>query len=363
MDDNLQKLLYKLKKGNISDQEKADLDTWYLKEAKKKNNPQISISEIQEDLDALKAFNPTIEINRSRSYLVYWSAAAAILLIGLFTLIYFFRFTELDSNNKIVIGGTKAKLTLASGEIVDLTHALGNDSMVMNGVTIYKSTEGVFSYQSSSTSISEKLSYDEISTPRGGEFKIMLADGTKVHLNANSSLKFFNNLNGAEREVWLKGEAYFEVEHNKERPFLVHTEEQSIKVLGTMFNVKSVSDYSQTTLIEGSVALRDGEIKLKPGEQLTTQGGVDQPVIAVDVEAFFAWKEGYFLFNNEPLEEVMHKIADWYDVEYEFRDNIKKEKIWATVSKYRDINEVLKMIELTDAAHFKIEGRRIIVQK
>ena len=362
MDDNLKKLLLKLKEGNISDQEKILLDDWYLSEAAKKSFPKVSKIEIEEDLAVLKDFSPTEGSNKSRSNFFYWSAAAAILLLSLGALFYFKDSGIVLHGEEIAIGGNKAKLILSSGKMIDLANLQVNDSLVLNGMVIHKDEEGSISYMSAMKE-STKPTYDEISTPRGGEFKIVLADGTKVHLNANSSLRFFNNLNGTEREVWLRGEAYFEVEHNKDKPFVVHTEEQNIRVLGTVFNVKSVSGYSQTTLVEGSVALRNGKIKLRPGEQLTTERGVDQSVITVDLEAFLAWKEGYFLFNNDPLEDVMQKIADWYDVDFEFRDHIEKEKIWATVSKYRDINEVLRMMELTGAAHFKIKGRRIIIQK
>lgn len=362
MDDNLQKLLHKLKEGSISEQEKAILDNWYLKEAQKKSAAQISIAELKEDLATMKTFKPVAGANDLRPSWKYWYAAAAVLLVALFTLVYYIRFDRINEQDKIVMGGNKAKLVLANGEVVDLASVSENDSLVMNGVTIYKSGEGIVSYQGKGNG-TEVLSYDEISTPRGGEFKIVLVDGTKVYLNANSSLKFFNALNSPEREVWLQGEAYFEVEHNKDKPFLVHTNEQNIRVLGTTFNVKTTVGHSQTTLIEGSVSLRNGAVKLQPGEQLTTENGVDKPVISVDTDAFLAWKEGYFLFNDEPLEDVMQKIADWYDVDVEFKNHVKKEKIWATVSKYRDINEVLKMIELTGTAHFKIEGRRIIVQK
>lgn len=361
MDDYLKELLQKYKQGSLSQKEKAILDTWYLKEAEKKSLPEISLSDLEEDLTSMNAFEPAIEVKTSRTKSFYWSAAA-ILLIGLSSFFYFVVMDSSVAEDKIVMGGNRAELLLGSGELIDLTSFGEHDSIVSGGVTIYKSEEGLVTYQVAANG-NKQLSYDEISTPRGGEFKIVLADGTKVHLNANSSLKFFNNLNGAERKVWLNGEAYFEVAHNVDKPFLVNTSEQNIRVLGTKFNVKSESALSQTTLIEGSVSLREGKVKLQPGEQLTTEGGIDQSVIKVDVEPFIAWKEGYFLFNNESLKDVMSKIADWYDIEIEFRDAIQEEKIWATVSKYRDIQEVLRMIELTEAAHFSIKGRRVVITK
>lgn len=362
MDDNLKKLLLKLKEGNISDQEKILLEDWYLSEAAKKSFPKVSKIEIEEDLAVLKDFSPTEGSNKSRSNFFYWSAAAAILLLSLGALFYFKDSGIVLQGEEIAIGGNKAKLILSSGKMIDLANLQVNDSLVLNGMVIHKDEEGSISYMSAMKE-STKPTYDEISTPRGGEFKIVLVDGTQVWLNANSSLKFFNNKQGVKREVWLDGEAYFEVAHDPQKPFLVNTVQQNVQVLGTKFNVKATNNYSQTTLIDGRVALRNGTVHLGPGEQLTTNLGIDQPVAKVDVESFLAWKEGYFLFNNERLEDVMEKISDWYAIDIEFKDQVKNEKIWATVSKYRDLKEVLKMIELTEAAHFSIEGRRVIVRK
>ncbi len=364
MDEKLKELFQKLREKRLSDQEKELLDTWYAAEAQKKRFDELDLSALAEDLTHLKGLSTNI-IRERRIYRrrLYWtSSAAAAILIGFFTMFFFFRNDTSTSENEIVIGGNKAQLKRSNGEVLDLARIARNQDVVLGGVIIQKSDDGTITYKSNANN-SENLTYDEIITPRGGEFKIILADGTKVWLNPKSSLKFFSNLKGINREVWLKGEAYFEVEHNKEKPFLVYADQQSIRVLGTKFNVKTASKQSQTTLIEGSVSLRDGKIKLRPGEQLTTNQRVDQSVVSVDVESYLAWKEGYFLFNNDPLIDVMRRISDWYDVDFEFEDHVENEKIWATVSKYRDINEVLRMIELTGAAQFSIKGRRITIRR
>ncbi len=360
MDDKLKQLLQKSKNGTLSDQEKAILDSWYIKEASERPSPVLTAGDTQKDLETLRKFRPTAVKSVLLWKPAYWSAAA-ILLIGLSALFYF-KGIDTISSNEIIVGGNKAQLKLSTGEVLDLSGLNTDDSVQMDGRIIYKSDEGTVTY-SLSADHDQALTYDEISTPKGGEYKIVLADGTKVWLNAHSSLKFFNSLKGSSREVWLKGEAYFEVEHNKEKAFLVHTAQQDIRVLGTKFNVRSTSNYGQTTLIEGRVALRNGQVKLAPGQQLSTQDGQDLPVENVDVEPYLAWKEGYFLFNNEPLAYALEQLADWYDVEFDYKDNISGEKVWMTSSKYRDIKEVLQMIELTGTAQFTIEGRRIMVKK
>ncbi|WP_270087151.1 FecR family protein [Sphingobacterium sp. SYP-B4668] len=362
MNDNLQDLLKKLQNGTISKEERSILDAWYLKEAASKSSIDVPSALIEEDLKRLAHFNPKrMRKSSASNRYIYW-AAAAILLVTLCAGLYYWPGSGTIADNQIAIGGNKATLVLSNGEIVDLEEVDNNERLEKNGVLIQKSDNGTITYTlTGRTSRAEGV--DQITTPKGGEFKVVLVDGTKVWLNANSSLKFFTTLGDYERKVSLTGEAYFEVSHDKSRPFIVHALQQDIRVLGTKFNVRALGHESQTTLVEGKVALRQGQVVLRPGQQLTTRDGVDLPVKQVEVESFLAWKDGYFLFNNEPLVEVMEKIAAWYDVEVEYKDNIKEELIWATVSKYRDIKEVLHMIELTGAARFAIEGRRVVVSR
>ena len=316
MNDNLQDLFKKLQNGTISKKERDILDAWYLKEANSKSSIDIPIALIEKDLKRLSHFNPKRRRKLSaRKQYLYW-AAAAILLVTLCGGLYYWPIMDSISDNQIAIGGNKATLVLSSGEVVNLEEVDNNTRLEMNGVLIQKLDNGTITYSLTGRKSGSEC-IDQITTPKGGEFKIVLVDGTKVWLNANSSLKFFTALGNHERKVSLTGEAYFEVSHDRSRPFIVHAHQQDIRVLGTKFNVRALRHESQTTLLEGKVSLREGQFVLKPGEQLTTRDGIDLPVKQVEVESFLAWKDGYFLFNNEPLVEVMEKISAWYDVEVE----------------------------------------------
>lgn len=359
MADKLIELLTKLRDGTITSAEKSMLDSWYLDEAKVKSSRELPEDLLQEDLERLRRFNPAPSITSIFKKTHYWSAAAVLLML-FFGIFYYFKLST--ANEIIAVGGNKAQLVLSNGDIVDLESLEENKTLEKGNVVIYKTDNGTITYTMTGKGTSVDA-VDIIKTPKGGEFKIVLVDGTKVWLNANSSLKFFTTLEKDTRNVWLEGEAYFEVSHNKSKPFFVHSSQQDIQVLGTKFNVRSVGEESQTTLVEGKVALQNGRLVLKPGQQLVTLKGKDLPVRNVDVDSYLAWKDGDFLFNNEPLSDVMEKISTWYDVEIVYSAHIKEELIWANISKYRDINEVLNMIEKTGVAKFKLEGRKVIVSQ
>jgi len=206
-----------------------------------------------------------------------------------------------------------------------------------------------------------------VSTPKGGQFKIILPDGSLVWLNADSQLKFPSAFIGADRKVELEGEAYFEVAKNKSLPFKVITRKEEIEVLGTHFNVNSYGEEETS-----SIALLEGKVKvaisstdfdfLAPGQQAVVKNG-SMTIHPVNLSEAVAWKNGEFMFNDENMKSVMQKIARWYDIEMVLAPQLENISIWGTVSKYEDIREVLKVIEMTGSVHFKIEGRRIYVTK
>ena len=193
-----------------------------------------------------------------------------------------------------------------------------------------------------------------------------LPDGTNIWLNAASSVKFPVVFSQSERRVELQGEAYFEVAKDKSKPFIVTTSGQSVTVLGTHFNISSYPDDSETktTLLEGSVkvnALGSSKI-IKPGEKaVRTKKGFE--VSRADVEETMAWKNGYFRFSDEQMEDVTRKLSRWYNVEFVFEGQPSAERFNGIISRNKNLGQVLKMLEKTKAIHFQKRGRRIIVKQ
>jgi len=263
--------------------------------------------------------------------------------------------------NKITPGKNTATLSI-NGRSVQLSEA-------KKGVII--GNEVTYNDGTSLTMINNKDSVRNIAvtTPRGGTYQIVLQEGTKVWLNSDTKLEFLSSYrNESQRIVKLEGEGYFEVAKDKNRPFIVESSGQRIKVLGTHFNVNSYKDEAgiKTTLLEGSVIVSVPKytLQLKPGEQAIVFGNKkDIAVRLVDTEEVVAWKNGYFRFYKEDIESIMKKVARWYDVSVEFKGEITTEKFNGTSSRTKNINEILEMLETTNAVHFKIEGRRVMVMK
>ncbi|WP_214227819.1 FecR family protein [Pedobacter sp. B4-66] len=307
-----------------------------------------------------------------------WMAAAAILLLMLTAGLIFFKSEHLPSSFKaitaykkqdILPGGNKAILTLPSGERVVLTDSTIQQLANQTGGSIVKAANGILIYKANSlTGNSEtgEAMFSTISTPRGGQYQVILPDGTHVWLNAASSLKFPTAFKGEKRLVELTGEGYFEVAKNKEMPFVVHTENQEVEVLGTHFNINSYTDEvsTKTTLLEGSVKVtaKGNQKVLTPGDQAQINKNTKEiKVMPVSLEEAVAWKNGYFVFNDEKLESIMHRVSRWYDVDYEFEGKQGNLSFLGVIERTKNISSLLKVLESTGNVHFKIEGRKIIV--
>ncbi len=299
-------------------------------------------------------------------------AIAASLLIFMSIGGYLFLEKKQSQQNDLTVsqslspGGSKAILTLANGKKVVLEEA-GNGLIANEGSTeINKTGEGQLVYHVNSSNKSNDSKYNEITIPRGGEFKIVLPDGTKVWLNSSSSLKYPSRFTGNTRNVELIGEGYFEVAKNTEQPFIVKVRDMQVQVLGTQFNLSAYKDDDSviTTLLEGSVNVKGVKESslLKPGEQ-SFYSGNSIKVAKADVEEAVAWKNGYFRFNNESIESIMKKVSRWYNVEVEYQGDVKDKKFWGTFSRNKNIAELLANLELTESIKFKIEGRRVTVMR
>ncbi|WP_207421800.1 FecR family protein [Desertivirga brevis] len=369
----IQELAKKWQEGTISEQEKLEFENWY-------NEFDDTYLELTDETpSALEqrmyqniVAREGIENKRKHSLTPYLiPVAAAITVIFLGFALYLFNKNESSSqyvavSKKIVPGGNKATLKLSDGREIVLDDAKQGVLAELGNISIRKDQDGQVIYTvlpSDKGNFASKASYNTISTPRGGQFQIELPDGTKVWLNAASSLVFPTQFNGSQRRVSLKGEAYFEVAKNKVKPFLVDVNKSTVEVLGTHFNIMGYDDESSTntTLLEGSVKVSSGSRTklLTPGTEARVNG--DITVHEVDPSVSVAWKNGLFVFNNESLESIMRKLSRWYDVDIDIKGNIGQKHFGGTVSRFEDIKDVLKIIELTEVIHFKIEERRIIV--
>lgn len=311
--------------------------------------------EIWQELDT-RTTGKAVKINKLWPRII---AAAAVVTIVFGLWFYTSEITSEPGNNDmgandITPGKNTATIILASGKIIILSDA-------KSGVIVDESkltyNDGIITDISAAAEMT-------LNTPRGGTYQITLSDGTKVWLNAASSLTYTAALNEqGERRVKLEGEAYFEVAKDKKHPFIVSSNKQEVKVLGTHFNISSYADdaSTKTTLLEGSVNV-NGHI-LNP-DQLAVNLGGKINVFQADIESVMAWKEGEFNFNNEELGSIMKKIARWYDVDVHYEDpQMIRAKFWGAISRFKNISDVLRMLEKTNKVQFKVEGRRIMVMK
>jgi ferric-dicitrate binding protein FerR (iron transport regulator) len=270
----------------------------------------------------------------------------------------------------IAPGGSKAILTLADGSEVVLEDASNGDITKQKNVTISKTKNGQLVYRvgGDAQPAENKIpAFNTIKTPVGGQYRVVLSDGTKVWLNSGSSIKFPVTFIGNERSVEIEGEAYFEVARDKKRPFKVLSDNQVVEVLGTHFNVNAYRDEPniKTTLAEGSVKVSSDGISntIIPGQQIRlSRKSHAMNIVAVDTDAATSWKDGLFVFNDEGIHSIMRKISRWYGVDVVFQNDIN-EKFGGVISRFENVSQVLKILEVTETIHFKIEKRRIIVMK
>ena len=281
----------------------------------------------------------------------------------------------ITNNNDIPPGRKRALLTLADGEVVDLDDVQGGVIAKQRGLRIEKQASGTLVYeQTDQIKGANEIGFNTVTTPRGGQYKVTLPDGTKVWLNAASSLTYPVDFQQAERVVELEGEAYFEVAKDHKRPFIVNSGKQSIRVLGTAFNVFAYADESSvvTTLVEGAVSLHykgdnpTGKIaaggqRLKPGEQAVwSLRGVS--ISNVSTAEYTAWKDGIISFQDKEFNTIIRQIERWYDVTFEPQEVTVNEKLSGMVFSDVQLSELLKALEVHTAIQFEIKGRRVIMQ-
>jgi len=309
----------------------------------------------------------------------WWQVAAVFLAFCGAVLWGYYNFYTVDTQPKeklsivsIVPGSDKAIIILEDGKQIDLS-LLRTDTILDQGeYLITKDNKGQISYQlKDSRSQASSIVYNTVVTPRGGEYTLKMADGSLVQLNAGSKIRYPVKFDANLRSVQLEGEAYFEVAKmdvkGKRVPFIVQSGAQTLEVLGTHFNIRSFGDRIVTTLVEGKVKLSFANAALKeqvlaPNDQVVFDKS-RKSVKKEQVDPFYslAWKNGNFAFDNASIQTVMDEVARWYDVEISYGDKLQGQHFSETISRYENIDKLLKTIAFAGGVHFERKGRRIYV--
>lgn len=357
-------ILEELKKDNQTEEESLDSRMLHIYDRLK-----VKIEPVAAQVDKPKMF---------QLYRRY--AAAAVVLLAAAAAIYFYTGQNKVVEKSVAVakiavedvepGGNKAVLVLADGSELSLTDADNGELARQAGIKVSKTADGQLVYEISEGNSNTAPVYNTIKTPVGGQYQLNLPDGSRVWLNAASSLTFPASFNGKERKVALKGEAYFEVAKNAKKPFVVSSRsvhsEQEVKVLGTHFNVNSYDNEKtiKTTLLEGSVQVsaRTGMKVLQPGQQSALDNSRIH-ISAVDAYQTIDWKNGDFIFSDEGIHSIMRKLERWYDIEIIYQGNIPEIGFSGEISRSKKLSEVLNVLETTREINFKIEGRRVTVMQ
>lgn len=387
--ERLSVLINKYLNNTASPEEEQELSAWYQSSNQQEVHWPV---ENEEEAAAVKArllnklqqaIHPAAAVKTIPFYRRTGLQVAAAVLVVLATAAWFLvnRMEQPSTNQPIVVkqpvivpGGNKAVLTLADGSTIILDSAQNTTLAKQGNTKIIKLNNGQLAYRDATNTMEATTLYNTISTPKGGQYEIILPDGSHVWLNAASALRFPAAFTDKERSVELSGEAYFEVTKNPNQPFRVHLSSSTgegpdgvVEVLGTHFNINNYHDEtsSKTTLLEGKVKVSragsgnpESQILL-PGQQAAISSAAIK-VQKVDAEESIAWKNGIFNFNNADIKTVMRQIARWYDVEVVYEGNVSVEKFEGEIPRSSTLNEVFKILELS-AVHFKIEGRKVIV--
>ena len=379
-------LIYKQQTRPIHQAEADELQDWV--EENKTNSTlykKLTTKEYGEDIEfynkvdsslAWKKYNQKYSPKRKINRIAVWSAAVACFIGAIVLSLLFtdtFKSSEVVARHAIIHPGTsKAILILNNGKSIDLS------SSKSSRIFVSETTEA----QNSGSQINysgkedmryfddEKEVFNEIVVPRGGEYKIILSDGSHVWLNSETKLKYPVKFTKDTRNVYLEGEAFFEVARDSRKPFFVHLEnEAEVRVLGTAFNVRSYSDedITETVLEKGSVKMQFGEqdALLTPSFKVEYHKKTKEiSEKKVDTELYTAWKDGRYVFYNESIENILHKLSRWYDIDVVFKDEgVKKMAFNGNVRKYENVNVLLDALQASGGVRFEISGKKVMVSK
>jgi transmembrane sensor len=385
-------LIAKEKTGSLSAHESEILNKWLSENPKnqevyqKLQDENLLENDLNEllSIDTLKAFNQVEQRIKNEgklhkisrfvpNYLKYAAAVAAIIVSSY--LVYHQINQPKPSNyaeSTILPGKQKAILITANNQEIQLDSS-GSKQILKDELADIVQSGSTLSYNKNDSISNSKIeiTYNTLITPRGGEYTLILSDGTEVMLNSGSKLKYPVVFNGNIREVELEGEAFFKVTKSNKIPFIVKANDVNVTVYGTIFNVSAYNNESnlQTTLVEGSVGVSINnnnattDTKIKPGQQFVYNKGTGiTETKEVDTEQYIAWTKGMFVFENEPIENILKVMSRWYDFDFEFKDDIlKKQRFTLSLGRYDDVSKILEMIAISSNIKFLAKENSIIV--
>lgn len=369
-------ILAKLNGKDLSEEEEKIFKAWYAEAANRKKFYELQRIQSAIYANSLKELNVQAaweKLSRkihpqrtARAILRY--AAAAIMLLGFGTAIYLLRFQEntipqpANLTENIMPGKKQATLTLSTGEQIILSDTNTLIHTQEQGVTINNNRHMLEYNQSATTS---PLIYNTVDIPRGGEYILVLADGSKIWLNSESRITYPVTFSGATREINLEGEAFFEIAKDTTKPFIVHTREFSIRVTGTQFNVRTYPQgLISTTLAKGGIQLERGEHinRLKPGQQATFVNEKIE-IKEINIEEAIAWRYGAFCFKQRTLESILNELARWYDINIFYQHpNTRNYHFTAWFKRSSSIEEVVQILEKTKKIKIQLTGRTLTVK-
>lgn len=372
-------LIYKDMLGLADEEEKRELDsllvTYKLKGLdREKIIARLQKQEVFDGKEAYREFRALKQLGGRNRRLIWWTSITASIVVLVVAGWWFGREPKPKSGNVQIMaetiqpGQSRAVVTLADGQQIVLEQA--NRKIEESDGTVLHSDSGALVYMANAEKMVAKVMYNTVSIPRGGEYRLELADGTKVWLNAATELRFPVNFTGDMREVYLKGEAYFQVKRDEKHPFIVHTSMGTVEVLGTSFNVRDYEDEREvvTTLETGRVMYVSGntreKVTLNPGYQVLEKESSPVEVRKVDPLQYTGWREGKYVFEDVTLEDIMRTLCRWYDIDVVYVDPaVKKFHFTGDLERYESISVFLSFIETGGDVKFETEGKTIIIDK
>lgn len=315
---------------------------------------------------------PVVVAEEPKRRIWQWWAAAAVLVVAAGTALLLLDRPSGKGRvaaavtEKVVPGGNKATLQLADGSSIVLDDAQTGALGQQGSVRVVKLDSGQLAYQAGGVKANGVIGYNTLTTPKGGQYQVLLPDGSKVWLNAVSSLRYPIAFMGGERRVELSGEAYFEVAANAAMPFVVKVKDAEVKVLGTHFNVNAYMDESaiRTTLLEGVVQMSNGAEKalLEPGRQAVLSNGTGElTTAAIDVDPVVAWKNGLFHFEHSDVAMIMRQLSRWYEVEVRYEGKVPDKQLTGKIERSAELSDVLAILAFA-GVNCRLEGRTVVVK-